>query len=507
MRTSEHLGAGDASDTADAVIPIGPKRLRPVAASAVLVVFGDLLCLNLGFIGGFLLRFGGTDIAWRNFQAYLSAAPIFSIVFVISLAAFDLYRPRRFTARTAMSAIWRPLLLTALFGSSFVLFKGWLSFPRTVIVIGFALAGLLTLGWRLILAVLEARIRGVERVMAIISHDHLDDVDQRDTLRRLGHISRDHAELVAIVDHSDAPRIGALAPSVDLVLVAASIPQSDRVKLVDTLVARGLRVFVIPAAFELAMNTASPSFFYSIEGIELSSGNVPFLTRLIKRVTDIVAAVGVLVVTSPALVLTAIAIRIESPGPALYRQERLGRQMRPFSILKFRSMRVDAEAKTGPVLAMQNDNRITRVGQFIRRTRIDELPQMWNVLLGDMSLVGPRPERAVFVERFLKSVPSYGLRFQVRPGVTGLAQVRAGYAASATEKLRFDILYINQLSILNDLRISVQTVSTMMNMSAADGTIDLTDLPPNITRLLEKNDLSRGFAGSESAAVLESPAS
>jgi len=190
---------------------------------------------------------------------------------------------------------------------------------------------------------------------------------------------------------------------------------------------------------------------------------------MVKRCFDVMlAAVGVLL-ASPLMLLTALAVRLESAGPILYRQERVGENGRVFTLFKFRSMRVDAESGT-PVWARANDDRVTRVGRLIRLTRLDELPQLWNVLRGDMSFVGPRPERPYFVQQLVAEIPFYMARHAVKPGVTGWAQVKYRYGASvedAMEKLRYDLYYIKHLSISFDLTIVADTVKVILTGKGA----------------------------------------
>ena len=187
-------------------------------------------------------------------------------------------------------------------------------------------------------------------------------------------------------------------------------------------------------------------------------------TRRSKRAFDILLALVVLVVSTPFLVLTALAVWLESGSPILYRQERVGENGRLFTLNKFRSMRKDAEQGT-PVWAQAEDDRVTRVGRLIRRTRLDELPQLWNVLRGDMSFVGPRPERPFFVNQLAEQVPFYEQRHTVKPGITGWAQVKYRYGASfedALEKLRYDLYYVKHLSIPFDLTILFDTVKVVL---------------------------------------------
>ena len=184
-----------------------------------------------------------------------------------------------------------------------------------------------------------------------------------------------------------------------------------------------------------------------------------------KRFVDIFAATVGMVLAAPLMLGVAALIKLKSRGPALYRQQRVGEHGQVFTLYKFRSMRTDAEAKTGAVWAKDEDDRIIPGGKFIRRTRLDELPQLWNVLLGNMSLVGPRPERPEFVGQLTRSIPFYGQRHVVKPGLTGWAQVRYSYGSSvedAMEKLQYDLFYIKNLTIALDLFIIFLTVKTVI---------------------------------------------
>lgn len=191
-----------------------------------------------------------------------------------------------------------------------------------------------------------------------------------------------------------------------------------------------------------------------------------YVTRL-KRLVDFVLASVLLVALSPLLLLVAIAIRLFSKGPVLYTQERIGLHNRPFKVLKFRSMVPEAEDASGPVWASEDDPRVTGVGKWLRRWRLDELPQLLNVVKGDMSLVGPRPERSVFVNEFLTAVPMYNQRHGLRPGITGWGQIHYDYAASreeTREKLEYDLFYVKNASFLLDLAILLRTTRTVVGV-------------------------------------------
>jgi len=253
--------------------------------------------------------------------------------------------------------------------------------------------------------------------------------------------------------------------NVDRVVVSLS-DRRGRMPIRELLQAKmsGVRVEDAATMYErltgkILIDDIKPSWLIFSDGFRASR-----VTRAVKRAVDLaLAAIGV-ALASPLMLLTALAVRLESAGPVLYRQERVGENGRIFTLYKFRSMRTDAEQGT-PIWAKENDDRVTRVGRFIRITRLDELPQLWNVLRGDMSFVGPRPERPFFVEQLAAVIPFYLERHAVKPGVTGWAQVKYRYGSSvedAMEKLRYDLYYIKHLSIVFDLTIVVDTVKVIL---------------------------------------------
>ncbi|MGY8836789.1 MAG: exopolysaccharide biosynthesis polyprenyl glycosylphosphotransferase [Enterobacterales bacterium] len=187
-------------------------------------------------------------------------------------------------------------------------------------------------------------------------------------------------------------------------------------------------------------------------------------TQIAKRVIDIISAIFLLIITLPIILITAILIKIESKGPVVYKQKRTGQYNEEFKVIKFRSMYSDAEA-SGAQWAKKNDNRITKIGRFIRKTRIDELPQFINVLRGEMSMVGPRPEREVFISDLEKVIKYYRFRHAVKPGITGLAQISYPYGASVEDaiwKHKYDIHYIKHHSTFVDLKIMIKTIKVVI---------------------------------------------
>jgi exopolysaccharide biosynthesis polyprenyl glycosylphosphotransferase len=230
--------------------------------------------------------------------------------------------------------------------------------------------------------------------------------------------------------------------------------------------------FISKDAQESRSHAPEPSTLM-LFGSALLSMVVSFVRRtyfLAKRAIDIVGATIGLILLSPLLILTAILIKLTSPGPVVYSQVRVGKDGKHFNIYKFRTMRVDAEKHTGPVWASKNDNRITPIGAFLRKTRIDEIPQFVNVLHGDMSLVGPRPERPMFVEKLKTQISDYEKRLNVKPGITGMAQVLHRYdetLADVRKKIKYDILYMKNVCFWTDIRIILRTFGVVFTGSGA----------------------------------------
>lgn len=223
-------------------------------------------------------------------------------------------------------------------------------------------------------------------------------------------------------------------------------------------------LFVTPDLMSMMTSRHKVSQVVSEPLVDITNANISPSAVNLKRFGDVVVSALALVALLPVYAAVALAVKLDSRGPVLYRQERVGYHKRPFRIIKFRTMRVDAEA-SGPALTRDNDPRITRVGAFLRKYRLDELPQFWNVLKGEMSLVGPRPERAYYIERIARRVPSYSLIHQVRPGITSWGMVKYGYAADVDqmiERLPYDLLYIENVSLGVDLKIMFHTVSTVL---------------------------------------------
>ena len=253
--------------------------------------------------------------------------------------------------------------------------------------------------------------------------------------------------------------------NIDQLIIAPEIYDEEKVlKLLYRLFYLDLPLKISPDTFSFVTSAIRLKDIYGEPFIDLTSPTLSESSKNVKRVSDVVLSAITLILLSPVLLWIALAVRKSSPGKVIYSQERIGLKQRPFKIYKFRTMRIDAESD-GPQLTSKNDPRVTKTGRFLRKYRLDELPQFWNVLKGDMSIVGPRPEREFFIRQILQKAPYYVLVYQVRPGITSWGMVKYGYASNVTqmvERTRFDLIYMANMSLYVDMKILIYTVRTVL---------------------------------------------
>jgi sugar transferase (PEP-CTERM system associated) len=453
------------------------------ALRSVVLIAGETVLLAAAVVASSVL-IGGAE-AWQALAGPFALLRVMLIVLVCQMCLHyvDLYDLRTITTIRDVAV----RLMRALGASSLILGLAYWVFPLLVVERGaFLLAACLAVGlvlvWRTAFRATVAHLAPRERLLlvgtspaAVVLARELFDRRHEFGVEIVGFVDPDPARVGAPVINpgvvgtiDDIPAL-AVAMQVDRVVV--SLPEERGTlpmdRLLDVRMRTGVLFDHLASVYEeytgkIALENLRPSWLVFSTGFRK--------TRMLlglKRVSDLIAAVCGLILSLPLTIMTAILVKLDSPrDPVFYHQERVGLNGATFTIHKFRTMRSDAEAATGPVWSAGDaDPRITPVGRFLRKTRLDEIPQLWNVLRGEMSLIGPRPERPSFVARLTQQIPYYGQRHVVKPGLTGWAQVRYSYGASvedALEKMQYDLYYVKHLSLMFDLMIALETVKTVL---------------------------------------------
>ncbi len=270
-------------------------------------------------------------------------------------------------------------------------------------------------------------------------------------IKHLGNIN----ELSAIIDKNN----------IEEVIIAIETSEHNKINsIINKIDNKNLVIKVIPTLYDIITGSVKMSSLYSAPLIQISKDLMPEWQLNVKRLIDIIFSIIAIIILIPAYIFLIIGVMISSAGPIFYTHERIGRYGKPFKIIKFRSMYVNAE-KYGPALSSQNDNRITKFGKFMRKVRLDEIPQFFNVIKGEMSIVGPRPERQFFIEQIMKKAPHYAHLQKVRPGITSWGQVKFGYAENINEmieRLKYDLIYIENMSLYIDFKIMIYTIKIIL---------------------------------------------
>jgi exopolysaccharide biosynthesis polyprenyl glycosylphosphotransferase len=414
------------------------------------------------------------------FGPYLAAAPVLAAIFVVTFAASGVYRIRR--GRPFLDELFSIIGAAALAGVvTLALMSLYRDFSYSRLVLLYAmLAGLVLITierliLRRVLTFQQRRGIGTDRVLVVGTGSGSELL-----LHRMTMFPEYGYTVCGVLDDRLAPgtsfagshvvgRVAELpvqvrSKQIDQVFLALSGASHDEMlRLIKTCDDLQVDFRMLPDVFEIITTRVSADVVDGIPLVGVRRSQVEGLGVVTKRAFDIIVALGLLLLLSPVWLILGVAIRLTSRGPAIYRQERVGQGGRIFTLVKFRSMISDAEAETGPVFAAPDDARRTGLGRFMRRFSLDELPQLINIIRGDMSLVGPRPERPFFVERFGAEIPRYLERHQVRPGVTGWAQVndlRGG--SSIADRTIYDIYYIENWSLAFDIKILLLTIARIL---------------------------------------------
>jgi sugar transferase (PEP-CTERM system associated) len=441
---------------------------------------GDILCALFGLSAAFLIRFGGLALK-DGLAAESLRLALFMIILIFSSFLLEIYNlDKEFETFEIGARVTVSLVLSFVILSSFYFLIPFAKQGRGFLILSLATFGLLQFLWHAFYRIWLKSPGLVKRVLVLGTGPLAGQIGNLVASTNRNYVLSGY--LNCGNEPVKVPQ-GTIVGSEENLVETARREKAD--KIVVSLSERrgvfplesvlscklsGIKVMDAPTFYEkitgkLLLEHITPSWFIFSHGFNLTT-----LYRIMKRTLDVLIALILLVLFLPLLPVIAILVKLDSPGPVLFRQDRVGEGDEIFTLYKFRTMRQDAEKTTGAVWARKNDTRITRLGKILRKTRLDEIPQLYNVIRGDMSLVGPRPERPEFVQQLKIVIPYYSERHYVKPGLTGWAQVCYPYGASvedALEKLRYDMYYIKNGSIVFDLLIIFKTTRVVLFGSGA----------------------------------------
>jgi sugar transferase (PEP-CTERM system associated) len=441
----------------------------------VACIAGDLLCALVGLYASFLIRHGKMPFSGNLGEDVMRLA-LFSLVLIFSSFLLEIYNwDKEFDKFETLARIVLSLFLSFLILSAFYYLIPFTMQGRGVLILSLAAFGLLQFCWHAFLQIWAKTPAFARKVLILGTGPLARQIGDLITSSKRNYVL--YGYLNCINEPVTVPRgtiVGCESNLLETVkrenIYKIVVSLSERrgvfpLESIMTCKMNGVKVMDAPSFYEkmsgkLLLEHITPSWFIFSQGFKIT-----VLYRFIKRLMDIAIALILSVVTLPLLPIIALLIKLDSPGPILFRQERVGERDVNFLIYKFRTMRQDAENSTGAVWAKQNDPRITRIGSLLRKIRLDEIPQLYNILRGEMSIVGPRPERPEFMAELKEVVPFYSERHFFKPGLTGWAQVCYPYGASindALEKLRYDMYYIKNWSFALDLMILLETMKVVL---------------------------------------------
>jgi len=431
----------------------------------------DIIFVNMSLL---IALFAPLDVVADkfNFVTYLPYVPWVSMATGFIFLMFNLYSN---WIRKSIQDLILSILLATLTLSAVTLVFSWIEpefivTSRAIMIGGIFQAVSITLS-RSLIWVFNKKAYGAKRVLVIMR-----DLKEGSILveKILNH-TKGWFTLVGLLPVNQLSEVE--FKEIDIILINANIPRKN--EIVNLCVKFGKEILIVPELAELLLVCSEPQQVDDVLVLSIRPHDLDTRQLFFKRLFDIIAALILLVVFSPIMISLFIVIPLSTKGPALYKQERLGKNEIKYLIYKFRSMNLNAEDHCGPILSEDQDPRITKIGGFIRATRFDELPQLFNVLKGQMSLVGPRPERLYFINQFEEKIPHYSYRMSIKPGITGLAQVMGKYSTTAEDKLRLDMMYMHSYSFALDLKILFQTIGVVLRREQAGGVKDRRSKWPN----------------------------
>lgn len=424
------------------------RRLAYRQFENIFVALIDILLLNLSNTVSFWIRFHSWPPSY-NLEAYFRILPWEAASLLLVFYFYGLYNYANKTSSEMRSVIVTAVIVNGFFTLALTFLLMNIGYPRSVFLISVIIQMPLFGVWHLLHRSYRLRTADSVNVLVVGPQEEWNILTIR-AGQFLPRITVQYKSPEDPFEDQDLKPVGAI--------VMGSLPKELRERLFIAAMVLNIPCLWTPDSYDILVSGAQLTSLGDAPMFSLPTLKVRHGSAMFKRAADVLISSSALLVGLPLYLGIALAIIIDSGRPVLFRQERVTAGGRVFDMIKFRTMVPDAESESGPILAEVDDPRVTRVGRFLRATHLDELPQLWNILVGDMSLVGPRPERPVFVDNFRQNIPHYDLRHLSPPGLTGLAQVAGNYASSPKDKATYDLHYAKSWSWLKDFSIIIQTL-------------------------------------------------
>jgi exopolysaccharide biosynthesis polyprenyl glycosylphosphotransferase len=462
------------------------KNLFSKRGFNIITLLVDLIIIYSSIFLSYYLFEDSLVAYYDNYNAFLTISPYIGLCYLIISQIFELDKPKDFKILGVAYPIFLSIasLLFVIMAISFL--KREFAYPRSILIFSSITQFVQLTLWHLFVNT-QFQKENIRKDILIVGYDKSKELAYK--LLRSGGIWSRIRNICAPED----PLLEQYIQDIDIIFISEDVSETQKQIVAEYCLKSSKTVFYVPKNTEILLFNASISQIDDIPVLRLKYMGLSTDSKLMKRIVDIILCLIALVIFLIPLIVIAFSLKIGG-GSVFYLQERVTHRGKIFKIYKFRTMIENAEALSGPVLAGQADNRITKLGRILRTTRMDEIPQIFNILKGDMSIVGPRPERPFFVEQFKKEIPEYSFRHNVKAGLTGLAQIQGKYNTSVENKLKYDLLYINSYSLTLDIKLIMQTLNILLRRSSTEGSAGAIDYETELNKVIkERSEKLRNY--------------
>ncbi|MFR9166795.1 MAG: sugar transferase [Dysgonomonas sp.] len=446
----------------------------------LVVIFVDLLIIYSSIFLAYFIFKSDLEAYEENFHAFISISPYIGICYLIANHIFELDKPKDFSFFGIAYSVTLAIICLLLFTMAISFLTRKFAYPRSIMIFSSVFQIIFLSLWHLLVNRKFLK-ENIKKSVLIIGYEK-----SKELAYKLLRTSRMWSNIKHICE-PDSKDLCKYIEECEVIFLSEDVDEIKKQDIIEVCVKNNRMAFYEPKNPEILLFNANFTRIddvpiLKVKPLIIGSGN-----RFMKRISDILLSIIAFAVFFIPILIISIAIKIGG-GSVLYKQDRITRGRKIFKIYKFRTMVKNAESMSGPVLAGETDKRITKVGQVLRSTRMDELPQLINIIKGEMSIVGPRPERPFFVEQFKEEIPEYDLRHRVKAGLTGIAQIQGKYNTTVRDKLKYDLLYINSYSMALDIKLIMQTLNILFRKSSTEGVRKGVNYEEEIKKILKEDE-------------------